>query len=247
MRPSPISGREADFGLPDDANHGRHTSCGLAIPGEDDALSVLGTPGTQAVFLSDMSLWKDAGAGSDRPITFGDNLLLLENIIGYATSLSGCTNGIGVYCTSAANTNGVSDISSSALTVPISDPPPQLQLSVDNLPVLNATCQPEPQPGFFIASAAPAVTPFFNGTLCLEQVGLQRLKPVLVPDASGMVRLFVDLATQAQTLAGGCAPVNVVPGAQYYFQYWTRDPCALMQGEPTAANFSSAIAVCFEP
>ena len=35
LRPSPISRREADFGLSDDANHGRRTSCGLAIPGED--------------------------------------------------------------------------------------------------------------------------------------------------------------------------------------------------------------------
>jgi hypothetical protein len=33
------------------------------------------------VLLTDSSLWSDLGAGSDRPITFGDNQLLLKNIV----------------------------------------------------------------------------------------------------------------------------------------------------------------------
>ncbi|MCH8251859.1 MAG: PEP-CTERM sorting domain-containing protein [Planctomycetes bacterium] len=51
--------------------------------GEDNVLSALGIPGTRAVFLSDTSQWSDEEAGSDRPITFGDNQLLLDNIVGY--------------------------------------------------------------------------------------------------------------------------------------------------------------------
>lgn len=50
--------------------------------GPDDALSVLENGG-RAVFVSDVSMWKDLDAGSDRDITFGDNQLLLENIVTY--------------------------------------------------------------------------------------------------------------------------------------------------------------------
>ena len=50
--------------------------------GEDDALSVLALPGTRAVFLSDTSNWLET---SDHPISFGDNQLLLENILNYVT------------------------------------------------------------------------------------------------------------------------------------------------------------------
>ena len=99
----------------------------------------------------------------------------------------------------------------------------------------------------FISGPGKASIPFFNGTLCVSPNGLQRMKPILTPDAAGMVHLSVDLAAQAQTPTGVCGPLNVVAGAQYNFQYWTRDPCALMQGQPTPANFSSAIGICFTP
>jgi hypothetical protein len=51
--------------------------------GPDDALAVVnGTGGTgNVVLLSDTGGWSDAGAGSERPITFGENRLLLENIV----------------------------------------------------------------------------------------------------------------------------------------------------------------------
>jgi hypothetical protein len=37
----------------------------------------------RAVFLSDSSLWADAGDGSDRPIGSGDNRKLLDNVLAY--------------------------------------------------------------------------------------------------------------------------------------------------------------------
>ena len=51
--------------------------------GADNALAVVNGSGRagNVVLLSDTSMWSDPGAGSDRPITFGDNQLLLENII----------------------------------------------------------------------------------------------------------------------------------------------------------------------
>ena len=37
----------------------------------------------RAAFVGDSSLWQDVGAGSDRDISFGDNQLLLENIVNW--------------------------------------------------------------------------------------------------------------------------------------------------------------------
>ena len=37
----------------------------------------------RGVFVSDSSLWTDDGAGSDRPISFGDNQRLLENSVNF--------------------------------------------------------------------------------------------------------------------------------------------------------------------
>ena len=60
--------------------------------GADNALSVLGDGGL-AVFLSDSSMWSDPDAGSDYPITFGSNTLLLDNILAYVTAGRVC-NGL---------------------------------------------------------------------------------------------------------------------------------------------------------
>lgn len=38
----------------------------------------------RAVFLSDSSVFSDHGAGSDYPVSFGDNQVLLENMVNYA-------------------------------------------------------------------------------------------------------------------------------------------------------------------
>lgn len=171
-----------------------------------------------------------------------------------ATSIScvditdGSNGTAGVYCASSATSNGISDISSSALVVSMSAPSPQFVLTADNLPILGLNCSLGTQPGIFISGPGQSATPFFNGTLCIAPGGLQRLRPVLFPDpVTATVSLAVDLATQAQTLTGGAAPLNVVAGSRYNFQYWTRDPCASVQGAPSGANFSSAIGICFHP
>src|SRR5262249_5603542 len=39
----------------------------------------------RSVFVSDGSMWTDVG-GSDRPITFGNNQLLLKNVLSFITS-----------------------------------------------------------------------------------------------------------------------------------------------------------------
>jgi hypothetical protein len=51
--------------------------------GPDDALAVVNGVGGagNVVLLSDTSMWSDPGTGSERSITFGDNQLLLENIV----------------------------------------------------------------------------------------------------------------------------------------------------------------------
>ena len=127
---------------------------------------------------------------------------------------------------------GPSTITASALSISI----------LANDLVLSADSLPE-QPGIFIASSAPGDVVFFNGHLCVSPAGLQRLKPVQVPDSNGDVVLAVDLATSAQTPTGGCAPVNVSAGSAYFFQRWNRDPDA----GGGNANFSDAVAVCFVP
>ncbi|MCX6877895.1 MAG: hypothetical protein NTW21_29390 [Verrucomicrobia bacterium] len=47
--------------------------------GADNFLAVNG----KAVFLSDASMFSDPGDGSDRPLSFGDNQRLLDNIVAY--------------------------------------------------------------------------------------------------------------------------------------------------------------------
>ena len=45
--------------------------------------------GKHAVFVSDYSMWMDDDAGSDKPLSSGDNELLLRNIINYITGKPG--------------------------------------------------------------------------------------------------------------------------------------------------------------
>jgi hypothetical protein len=56
--------------------------------GDNDALAAVnGVPMSgNVVMLSDSSIWADAGSGSDRPITFGSNQLLLQNVTTFITT-----------------------------------------------------------------------------------------------------------------------------------------------------------------
>ena len=50
-----------------------------------DIAAVTAFANQKAVFVSDGSMWKNNGVG-DRPISFGDNLNLLQNVIAYTAS-----------------------------------------------------------------------------------------------------------------------------------------------------------------
>jgi hypothetical protein len=56
--------------------------------GADDFLAAVDAEGGQGcvALISDASCWKDAGSGSDHPITFGDNQALIVNIINHFMS-----------------------------------------------------------------------------------------------------------------------------------------------------------------
>ena len=92
--------------------------------------------------------------------------------------------------------------------------------------------------GIFIAGPGQAQIPFFNGDLCVNPNGLQRINQV-TPVANNTVIQAIDL-TGANT---GTAPLNVVVGQPYNFQYWFRDPVA----GGANANFSDGLSVPILP
>ena len=92
--------------------------------------------------------------------------------------------------------------------------------------------------GIFIAGPGQAQIPFFNGFLCVDPNGLQRINQV-TPAANNTVIQALDF-TGANT---GTAPLNVVVGQAYNFQYWFRDPVA----GGANANFSDGLSVSILP
>jgi hypothetical protein len=129
------------------------------------------------------------------------------------------------YCITAANSTGfASEISASG-----SD-----SVSANDL-VLSANNMPD-QPGIFIAGPTAAQTPFFNGFLCLDPIGLQRFSNT-TPASGGVITEAVDIATSSQ---GG---LNVVAGSSYFYQRWYRDPAA----GGGNANFSDGIEIAYTP
>ena len=148
----------------------------------------------------------------------------------YGVTLDGVCAGVpGTVCTSSAFSSGVSRLNASSPLVSIAFD--DLVLAADRLPAT------PPQPGIFIAGPTPAQIPFFNGTLCIDPIGLQRFANVTYPNAAGIAVESVSLATSA---AGG---LEVMANMTHYFQRWNRDPDA----GGTNANFSEAIGICFVP
>ena len=92
--------------------------------------------------------------------------------------------------------------------------------------------------GIFIAGPGQAQIPFFNGFLCIDPNGLQRINQV-TPASNNTVIQALDF-TGANT---GTAPLNVVVGQAYNFQYWFRDPTA----GGANANFSDGLSVSILP
>ena len=101
---------------------------------------------------------------------------------------------------------------------------------------LRADDLPTGQPGIFIAGPSPVAIPFFNGTLCIDPMGLQRFADARTP-VFGKVCTYVDLANAAP---GG---LNVTAGSSFHYQYWFRDPAA----GGGNANFSDGIELVYGP
>jgi hypothetical protein len=133
------------------------------------------------------------------------------------------------YCTSTPNSSG------SPGTILVQGGSPSI--AANNL-VLRAASVPDiPGIGIFIGGPGQAQVPLFNGYLCVSPAGLQRINQV-TPPVNGVVTQAIDF-TGAST---GTAPLSVMAGVPYHFQYWFRDP---MSGGGFA-NFTDGIRIDME-
>jgi hypothetical protein len=162
-------------------------------------------------------------------VTNGTLHIDISSVNGGYPSLNGFqleSGGFGTnYCLSTVNSTGAASTISASGSASIAAN--DLVLSADGLPS---------QPGIFIAGPGQAQLPFFNGFLCVAQMGLQRFDDTTAP-AGGVISEAVDFATSAP---GG---LNVMAGSNYYFQRWNRDPAA----GGGNANFSDGIEILIEP
>jgi hypothetical protein len=142
----------------------------------------------------------------------------------------GCGTGIGTnYCISTVNSTGTPATMSAAGSASI---------STNNLTLIASSVPDVPGIGIFIAGPGSAILPFYDGFLCVAQVGLQRINQI-TPPVSGVVTQMIDY-TGAST---GTAPLNVVAGASYFYQHWMRDPGA----GGTGANFTDGLEIMHTP
>ncbi len=129
------------------------------------------------------------------------------------------------YCITTANSTGATSeiLATGSGSISAND----LVLTAGNMP---------DQPGIFIAGPTTGQIPFFNGFLCIGQVGLQRFADQTAA-SGGVISESVDLATSAP---GG---LNVVAGSSYFYQRWYRDPVA----GGGNANFTDGIEIAYTP
>ncbi len=97
---------------------------------------------------------------------------------------------------------------------------------------------PPKKPGMFFYGAQQTRVPFGNGMLCLGGA-IQRVLPPLVSSAAGAARYKLDLSHAPF----GAGPNAILPGSNWNFQYWYRDPA----GGGSATNFSDAKHIVFAP
>jgi hypothetical protein len=103
-----------------------------------------------------------------------------------------------------------------------------------NLFQLHVVGVPPNKPGLFFYGAAQTSTPFGEGVRCVDGA-LFRLD-VLVTDVLGIAVDSVDF--------GGLPPGgDILPGSNWNFQFWFRDP----PGGPAGFNVSNALAATFCP
>ena len=118
-------------------------------------------------------------------------------------------DGLGtIYCLGTVNSTGTGAEISATDTLSV----------VNNALVLNAQPVPD-QPGLFNYGPAQTQVPFGNGFRCVDGMMLFRLD-VETADTSGVLEHLVDF-TNPPTASG-----QIVAGATWNFQAWSRDPAA---------------------
>ncbi len=176
----------------------------------------------------------DAGflAANPRPGDIYDYFCIPHEIFGMTGSVTVVTGGAPPgtnYCTATVNSTAQAAAMAGAGSGSITG----------NCLVLIANDVPQtPGIGIFIGGPSGAQIPFFNGNLCVSPQGLQRINQV-TPPVNGTVTQLIDF-TGAST---GTAPLNVVAGQPFRFQYWFRDPMA----GGANANFTDGYRVPITP
>jgi hypothetical protein len=108
---------------------------------------------------------------------------------------------------------------------------------VNNL-VFNVINLPHNTPGIFFYGPLQTKVPFGNGWICVAGPAT-RVLPSLTATASGTITYNVDLTKFPFSSGSG----QILPGSNWNFQYWYRDPIA----PPKGYNLSNAVQVVFAP
>lgn len=138
--------------------------------------------------------------------------------------------GDGPFCVTSANSVGPG-----ALIGSFGSP----SLSAANL-ILTAQGGPPGQPGLFFYGPDEAQLPFGDGFLCVNQgsVGIFRLQ-IVAFDLFGNAAAPVNFG--APPVSSG--PGQILPGSNWKFQFWYRDPT----GGPAGFNLSNGLSLTFTP
>ncbi len=143
-------------------------------------------------------------------------------------SITTATCGAFTYCDSTANSafpTGAITGQSGSLRIGNND----FFLTVDDAPPA--------QFGYFFYGPDPRMVTVADGIHCVAggNLGIRRMPPAGMTDAQGHYERHLDFPSTLNT------PLAIVPGSQWRFQFWFRDPA----GGPGGSNFSSGLAVTF--
>jgi len=144
--------------------------------------------------------------------------------------VAGCGSSVGTsYCATSVNSTGAAATISAAGSASI---------SANDLVLIASHVPDVPGFGIFIAGPATARIPFFDGFLCLDPPGIQRINQLTAPVA-GVVTQAIDYTG----ISTGTAALGVVAGSSYFYQHWMRDPVAAGSG----ANLSDGLDILHTP
>ncbi len=138
-----------------------------------------------------------------------------------------CMASINTYCTTSPNSAGSGALITTTGTGSISDN--SFGLAASGLPTTGV-------PGIFFYGPGQATIPFGQGTLCVAQAGIIRIKPPLFSSFLGTVNRSIDFTTFPFDSGAGA----ITPGSTWNFQFWYRDP-------GFGFNLSNAVEVTFCP